>query len=62
MTVSQTLPCVRTPGKQATKWILGVIVLDREERWFERGVREAIWEQMEQPSLGGRGGAQILAF
>ena len=32
-----------------------VIILDREERWFERGVREAIWERVEKPSLNKRG-------
>ena len=30
-------------------------VLDREERWFERGVKEAIYVKLEQPSLN-RGG------
>ena len=40
-----------------------VIVLDREERWFEGGIREAIWERIEQPSLNKRGGgAQISTF
>ena len=33
-----------------------VIVLDREERWLERGIREAIYERKEQPSLNRRGG------
>ncbi len=33
-----------------------VIILDRESRWYERGVREAIWERVEQPSLNKRGG------
>ena len=32
-----------------------VVVLDKEERWFERGVREAIWERVEQPSLNKKG-------
>ena len=36
-----------------------VIVLDREERWFERGIREAIWERIEQPSLNKRGGLRF---
>ena len=36
-----------------------VIILDREERWFERGVREAIWERVEQPSLNKRGGLRF---
>ena len=36
-----------------------VIILDREERWFERGVWEAIWERIEQPSLNKRGGLRF---
>ena len=28
-----------------------VHVLDREDRWFERGVKEAIYVKLEQPSL-----------
>ena len=31
-------------------WLVyDVTILDREERWFERGVLEAIWERIEQP-------------
>ena len=37
-----------------------VVVLDKEERWFERGVREAIWERVEQPSLNKKGGLRFL--
>ena len=36
-----------------------VIILDREERWFERGVKEAIWERVERPSLNRRGGLRV---
>ena len=36
-----------------------VIILDREERWFERGDRETIWERIEQPSLNKRGGLRF---
>ena len=36
-----------------------VTILDREERWFERGVREAIWERVEKPSLNKRGGLRF---
>ena len=28
-----------------------VVILDRDDRWFERGVKEAAWERIEQPSL-----------
>ena len=28
-----------------------VLILDRDDRWFERGVKEAVWERIEQPSL-----------
>ena len=37
-----------------------VVVLDKEERWFERGVREAIWERVEQSSLNKKGGLRFL--
>ena len=37
-----------------------VVILDKEERWFERGVREAIWERVEQPSLNKKGGLRFL--
>ena len=33
-----------------------VHVLDREDRWFERGVKEAIYVQLEKPSLNSGGG------
>ena len=42
--------------KKLSKWKVDpeeVIILDREERWF--GVREEIWERIEQHSLNKRG-------
>ena len=33
-----------------------VHVLDWEDRWFEKAVREAIYVKLEQPSLNRRGG------
>ena len=36
-----------------------VVILDKEDRWFERGVREAIWERVEQPALNKRGGLRF---
>ncbi len=33
-----------------------VKVMDRETKWFERGVREAIYERVERPTLNKRGG------
>ena len=36
------------------------VVLDKEERWFERGVREAIWERVDQPSLNKKGELRFL--
>ena len=33
-----------------------VVILDRESRWFERGVKEAIYVKSEQPSLNKGGG------
>ena len=31
-------------------------VLDKEEDWHRRGVKEAIWERMKEPSLNKKGG------
>ena len=28
-----------------------VMILDREEQWHKRGIKEAIWERIEQPTL-----------
>ena len=36
-----------------------VVILDKEDRWFERGVREAIWERVEQPALNKKGGLRF---
>ena len=36
-----------------------VIILDKESRWFERGVKEAIWERVESPSLNKKGGLRF---
>ena len=36
-----------------------VVILDREDRWFERGVKEAVWERVEEPSLNKRGGLRF---
>ena len=41
-----------------------VVVLDREEQWHRMGVKEAIWERVENPSLnknGGRPQTRIVA-
>ena len=35
-----------------------VKILDRESRWFERGVKEAIWVRAEQPALNRTGGVR----
>ena len=32
-----------------------VTILDREDKWHERGVKEAIWERVDQPSLNKTG-------
>lgn len=34
-------------------------IVDREEGWFERGVREAVYERLEAPSLNRRGGLRF---
>ena len=36
-----------------------VVILDRESRWFERGVKEAIWERVERPNLNRRCGLRF---
>ena len=36
-----------------------VKILDREERWFERGVKEAIFVKRERPSLNRGGGLRV---
>ena len=36
-----------------------VVILDREDRWHERGVKEAIWERVEKPSLNKSGGLRF---
>ena len=36
-----------------------VKIMDRETRWFERGVKEAIWVRAENPSLNRHGGVRI---
>ena len=39
--------------------IKDVTILDREDRWFERGVKESVWERIENPSLNRRGGLRF---
>ncbi|XP_072037121.1 uncharacterized protein [Amphiura filiformis] len=36
-----------------------VVILDKEDKWFERGVREAIWERVEQPAINKKGGLRF---
>jgi len=36
-----------------------VIILDKEEKWFDRGVREALWERVEQPAINKKGGLRF---
>ena len=36
-----------------------VVILDRGDRWFERGIQEAIWEWVEQPALNNKGGLSL---
>ena len=36
-----------------------VIILDSEENWFERGVKEAIYERRERPALNRNGGLRF---
>ena len=39
--------------------IESVSVVDRESKWFERGVRESIYERMEQPAMNRKGGLRF---
>ena len=34
-------------------------VLDKEEDWHRRGVKEAIWEHIKEPSLNKKGGLRF---
>ena len=36
-----------------------LVILDREDRWFERGVRESIYERVEKPLLNKPGGLRF---
>ena len=36
-----------------------VSIIDREPRWFERGVREAIYERLERPAMNKTGGLRF---
>ena len=36
-----------------------VKILDREDRWFERGVKESIYVKIEKPSLNRGGGLRF---
>ena len=36
-----------------------VIILDTEERWHARGVKEAIWDRVENPTLNKVGGLRF---
>ncbi len=36
-----------------------VVILDKESRWFERGVKEAIYERSQKPSLNKHGGLRF---
>ena len=33
-----------------------VVILNREEDWVRRGIKEAVWERVEKPSLDRKGG------
>jgi len=35
------------------------VILDKEEQWHRRDIKEAIWERVEQPSLNKRGGLRF---
>ena len=39
--------------------ISNVTIIDREPRYFERGVREAIYERMERPAMNKTGGLRF---
>lgn len=37
-----------------------VEIIDKEERWFERGVREALYDRIEKPTLNRTGGLRFI--
>ncbi len=51
--------CLFTPKEMARSYEdSNVHILDREDRWFERGVKEAIYVKVEKPSFQRGGGLQ----
>ena len=36
-----------------------VTILDREENWYERGVKDVVWVRTKNPSLNCNGGTRI---
>ena len=36
-----------------------VSIIDKESRWFERGVREAIYERQQTPAMNKKGGLRF---
>ncbi len=36
-----------------------VTIIDKEPRWFDRGVREAIYERVQQPAINKKGGLRF---
>ena len=39
----------------------GVKILDNERDWRRRGIKEALWERVEDPTLNRKGGAPVLS-
>ena len=37
-----------------------VKILDKEENWVRRGIKEAVWERVEGPSLNKKGGLRFV--
>ena len=37
-----------------------VKILDKEENWSRRGIKEAVWERIESPSLNKKGGLRFV--
>ena len=56
---ARTLQSIYTYRPVDTLSMMRMFILDREERWFERGVKEAIYVKRERPSLNRGGGLRV---
>ena len=56
----RTLLSLPNPDTQATNSTVRTLSFLTKKKWFERGVKEAIWEHVEKTSLNKKGGLRFL--